>query len=368
MISMGIETRSPISIDIINNLRYRLFNKGGSLPIKILQGASAGVKRKDYYEPVNNWMKKIILIIIITFFNFGCHVAPAGRTSFERHGESGPKTAEPKVSTGNNTVTDSTDIHYNSRYCTECHTKIPNNKTGDSKFLKYNGDYKQLCKCHYETQPRDSHPVDMPPSEDMKARIPREFPLIDQKLSCSTCHDVYMQCQDVRDPYLRQKNFLRGGQTRNILDFCFRCHDIKKFNRYNPHKQLNDKGETIQETCLYCHSEVPSVKEINRQNSYLIGDRTALCIGCHNPVDKTSLHYRHLRRPSAGVLERINRMGTEYNIALPLTDSGMVTCVTCHDPHQDGLIPGYRLGAIDPKQEKNNQFSGNLCNKCHEIK
>jgi hypothetical protein len=314
-------------------------------------------------------MKKIIFIIFLLVLNLGCNVGPAGRTSFKNVKE--PFFPKNKIdnSSENKSVSDSTNIHYNARYCSECHTKIPTAGKNNNKFLKFDGDYKQLCKCHYETQARDLHPVDVIPSDETKTLIPKDLPLADDKLTCGTCHDIFVQCQDVQDPYQRQKNFLRGGPYKNIMNLCFKCHEMKKFKKYNPHKQLNEKGDIIQETCFYCHSEVPDIKNLARQHPYLIAESTTtLCIGCHNPADKTSLHYRHVRKPSSSVLQKIKQMEKDNNIVLPLSDTGMITCTTCHDPHQYGLIPGYRSGAIDPGEEKNNQFSGNLCVKCHEMK
>jgi hypothetical protein len=314
-------------------------------------------------------MNKKILIIFIIFFNLGCHAGPVSRTAFDIVKEPVPGKDKIDSSAENNSVSNNTNIHYNARYCSECHTKIPTGSKNNNKFLKFDGDFKQLCKCHYETQKRDSHPVDIIPSDEIKNRISKDSPLVNGKLSCDTCHDIFIQCQDVQDPYMRQKNFLRGGPFKNIMNFCFKCHDITKFKRYNPHKQLNENGDIVQETCFYCHSEVPDVKKLDREHPYLIGGSVStLCIGCHNPVDKMSLHYRHVRRPSPGVLQRIKQMEKDYNMFLPLSDSGMITCTTCHDPHQEGLIPGYRSGAIDPRQAKKNQFSGDLCGKCHEMK
>jgi hypothetical protein len=314
-------------------------------------------------------MKKIILIIFLIILNAGCNLSPPGRTSFDKAKGPFPRESKIDASAENNTISNNTDIHYNAKYCNECHTKIPTRGKDNNKFLKFDGDFKQLCKCHYETQARDLHPVDLIPSDETKKNIPEKFPLSDGNLTCDSCHDIFIQCQDIQDPYQRQKDFLRGGPYKNNMAFCFKCHDIKNFNKYNPHKQLNEKGDVIQETCFYCHTEVPDVRKIDREHPYLIGKSTmALCVGCHNPVDKTSLHYRHVLKPSPSVLQKISQMEKDHNMILPLSDSGMITCTTCHDPHQYGLIPGYRSGAIDPGEEKKNQFSGNLCVKCHEMK
>ena len=64
------------------------------------------------------------------------------------------------------------------------------------KFLRYGGDFKILCRCHYNTEKNYPHPVDLEPSESLKRRIPHELPLQDGKVTCATCHQIFNQCHD----------------------------------------------------------------------------------------------------------------------------------------------------------------------------
>jgi len=263
-------------------------------------------------------------------------------------------------------VTDATDIHYDTRYCTECHEKIPGK--GKDKFLKFGGDYHQLCRCHYRSAGRDLHPVDITPSKEMGSRIPAGFPLNDGKITCGTCHDIYIQCQENQKPFQKGQNFLRGGLFNQRTGLCYECHDRTKFRMYNPHRQLDNHGDMIQETCLYCHSEIPDVTRATNRDIRLIGNYEALCMRCHIKNNKDSLHDRHVRRrPTASILARMKQMEKELNIILPLNNDGDITCVTCHNPHEKGLIPNNRVGAIGAGERKRQRLPENVCIKCHNL-
>ena len=306
-------------------------------------------------------MKRIISIILINLISFACTSSPLNRGVHQKNTTS--KLNE------NKTISNNTNIHYDTNYCTECHINYPENPEIGKNDLKFGGDYKILCKCHNEGSERELHPVDIIPSQEIKARIPSGFPLSDGKINCSTCHDISVQCKDTGKIYHEQVNFLRGGPYSSSLGQCFLCHDPDKFNRYNPHKQLNEEGDIVKKTCLYCHPETPDVK--NRDNKAglkLIGNYTALCRGCHFKTDGSSLHDKHVRRPSADGLAQIKRTEKKLNIRFPLSEDGMITCVTCHNPHQKNLIPDYRSGAIDSVPENSSGFSGAICTECHEMR
>ena len=313
-------------------------------------------------------MKNFIPIILITFISFACSSNPANRALPQKNIASDTTKNLSSKLNRNKTISNNTNIHYDTNYCTECHTNYPKNPEIAKHNLKFGGDYKLLCKCHYEEAGKDLHPVNIIPSQEIKARIPSLFPLFDGKVTCSTCHDITIQCKDVGKIYEKIK-FLRGGPYNSRLDQCFLCHDPNRFNRFNPHEQLNNNGDIINNTCLYCHPEVPDVK--NRDNNAglkLIGNRTALCRGCHMKTNDNSLHDKHIRKPSADVLAHIKKTEKELNIKFPLGEDGMITCVTCHNPHQKNLIPDYRSGTIDTVPENSSGFSGAICTECHEMR
>ena len=156
-------------------------------------------------------MKNFIPIILITFISFACSSNPANRALPQKNIASDTTKNLSSKLNRNKTISNNTNIHYNINYCTECHINNPKNPEIGKQDLKFGGDYKILCKCHDEGPTRELHPVDIIPSQEIKARIPSGFPLSDGKITCSTCHDIYMQCKDIDRIYLRQVKFLRGG-------------------------------------------------------------------------------------------------------------------------------------------------------------
>jgi hypothetical protein len=269
------------------------------------------------------------------------------------------------------TVTETTDIHYTGKYCTECHEKTP--VEGGDKFLKFGGDFTQLCRCHGYTAGTYIHPVDIEPSEEKKPKIPDDLPLQDGKITCSTCHDIYMQCQ--YNPRLKQlnKNFLRGAPYVSRTTMCFRCHDEKKYKMLDPHTQLTAKGDIIVEKCLYCHVEKPDVERASSiKDIKLIGGFEVLCSRCH--FEQSQLHpinANHLRKPTVKTLEMMKEAERRFGIILPLNYEGKVTCITCHNPHERGVIPAYKAAAKGASEEYRLRLPGKteqICLACHKDK
>lgn len=320
-------------------------------------------------------MKRLSIAILIILTVSGCYaerkesVFDKKESIFSRKGSisSKKKDRDTSLTVTSKKATDSTDIHYTGRYCKECHEKIP--KRGGGKFLKFGGDFKQLCNCHFKKTDIHLHPVDITPSEKMKRRVPNDLPLLDGKLSCSTCHDIVAQCEEnpLDKLFIKGLGFLRGAPFKTETDLCFRCHDKTKYKRFNPHKQVDEHEEIMTEKCLYCHFEVPYEKQKGFTFKRLIGDRKELCLRCHNKLVNQSFHAQHIRRPSAQILERMKQVKDEFNIILPLTDDGEITCVTCHNPHDRRLMPSKseQEGGEDTKFR--HRVSGNLCIRCHMV-
>jgi hypothetical protein len=63
----------------------------------------------------------------------------------------------------------------------------------------------------------------------------------------------------------------------------------------------------------------------------------------------------------------MKRLQVEYNIVLPLDRKGQITCATCHNPHQKGLIPDQRAGAGGAGAAHRHRIHENLCIKCHPM-
>lgn len=267
------------------------------------------------------------------------------------------------------TVTEATDVHYSAKYCLECHKKTP--VKGGNILLKFEGDFTQLCRCHGYTPGTYIHPVDITPSKEKKEMIPIDFPLQDGKLTCITCHDMYKQCQPEEKNKLNKK-FLRGYPFLHRTDLCFRCHDEKKYKRLDPHKQIDAEGNIIKEKCLYCHVEKPDEKTATFKDIKVIGNLEVLCFRCHfekgkfHPINAT-----HLRKPSNKTVKSMKAAERKYGIILPLNYKGRITCATCHNPHEKGVIPAEKPGAKGASVKYRFRFPleiGQICVACHKDK
>ncbi|MCK5139423.1 MAG: hypothetical protein KAQ85_06250 [Thermodesulfovibrionia bacterium] len=295
-------------------------------------------------------MKQFIILILLILSLF------AG-TLFAQEGEM----VEPMAVTTDIPAT--TDLHYTGKFCKECHEKIP--EKGKNKFLKYDGNFTQLCWCHGYEPGSYIHPVDVVPSEEKKSKIPENLPLKDGKIYCGTCHDIYMQCQD--NPEMKQwnKRFLRGAPYSHRTDLCFYCHDEKKYKMLDPHDQLNANGDIIVEKCLYCHIEKPDEVHATFKDVKLVGNLEILCQRCHgersHPAGKN-----HLRKPSEMTLAVMKQEAEKFNIVLPLDYDGKITCSTCHNPHERGIIPAERAGAKGASERFRHRLPGSICLACHQ--
>ena len=311
-------------------------------------------------------MKRFVLFIVVLML--GAHACQSLRKeSVFSRGNGAPvhEEAQQLPPTPISQLPASTDLHFSADYCLECHERIPSDRK--APFLRYNGDFKLLCRCHYKNEQVHVHPVSGRPSPEVT--IPSGYPLRDGDLTCSTCHDIYIQCRDnpVEKVLSKGQGFLRGSPYRNRMDLCFNCHDRSRYPRYNPHLQLEATGAIIETKCLYCHSDVPDVKRSTSKEVHIIAPYTALCVGCHYRTSKQPLHVRHIRKPTADILKQMQKTQKELHIVLPLDNDGKITCVTCHNPHQKGLIPDESAGATGAGAVHRHRLSGNMCIRCHPM-
>ncbi|GBD96303.1 MAG TPA: hypothetical protein ENG83_00490 [Nitrospirae bacterium] len=267
-------------------------------------------------------------------------------------------------------VSKNTDIHYTGKYCSECHEKTP--VKGGNKFLKSGGDFTQLCKCHGYTPGAYIHPAGVVPSEEKRKKIPEDFPLKDGRISCSTCHDIYLQCR--KNPRLKvlNKRFLRGAPYVSRTTLCFRCHDEKKYRMLDPHNQLTEKGAIIVDKCLYCHVKKPDEKTATFKEVRLIGNLEALCFRCHFKQSRFHpINANHLVKPSPAIIKNMKDAEQKFGIILPLNYEGKITCPTCHNPHERGVIPWDKpsaKGASEKYRLRLSELNLQICIACHKDK
>ena len=256
-------------------------------------------------------------------------------------------------------VTKAAEYHYTGKYCADCHSQIP--QEGGNRFLKYGGDYNKLCKCH--APENYVHPVDIEVSEEKKVTIPAELPLQNGKITCLTCHDIYWQCQKRRV----DKNSLRGSRSPKRSDFCYKCHDKASYKMLDIHIQLNARGEIIVDRCLYCHTDKPNETRARYEDVKFIGDLEMMCQRCHAIRGNHAGNVNHLIRPSTAALARMQAMENKFGIILPLDKNGKLTCITCHNPHDKGVIQAESPAAKGAGSKYRQRLPGRLCIECHQI-
>lgn len=261
------------------------------------------------------------------------------------------------------------NLHYTGQYCSACHSATPTAGSGDPK-LKFNGDLEQLCGgCHDSTEKNYLHPVGVVPSPAKRAQKPADFPLVDGKLACTTCHDLYLQCQ--ADPAVnpgRKKNpktSLRGAPFKQRTDFCFNCHDRQNYEMQNPHDQKDDSGKLYAEKCLYCHKVKPDEQKDHFKDIQVLNNIEDICQGCHVITGNHSGNYNHLIAPSEKFQKRFTEMEKKFNIILPLAANGKMSCMTCHNPHEKGIIPEDSPAATGADSKYRHRLPGRLCQECH---
>ncbi len=272
-------------------------------------------------------------------------------------------------------VTYDTDVHFNEMYCTECHMQIP--VKGGETFLRFNEDA-QTCRCHGYTTETYTHPVGMPPSAAIKENMPPDLPLAEGKITCNTCHAIAMQCNAGQQTRRSNKQFLRFYSPKSRTALCYQCHKKTDYERLSPHRQLDENGKIIEVKCLYCHKFKPDEKTatLEKQRSdtpgtvEFVAELSTLCFRCHFRQTKQHIiTVNHLLVKPPPKIRANMRLSEKMRwIILPLDDAGSLTCATCHNPHERGVIPAASPGAKGASEKsrlrvtlKNNK----ICKACH---
>jgi hypothetical protein len=228
--------------------------------------------------------------------------------------------------------------HWKDVMCISCHDREP---VIDDPALKFNGDINLLCnRCHDGIVARnDVHPTNKAPTENVS--IPSAMPLKNGKLTCETCHDSSLQEGGEKGSSVGRTNpkFLRDGfVTRN--EFCFRCHIQEQYGKLNAHNQMDESGSINNQRCLFCHSSLPDLEVAGTgTEEFDIDSLDEYCTVCHASPRYLSDHPvgEHLVEPSRDVYEAIETSTERIGVELPMFND-KITCVTCHNPHQQGVI------------------------------
>jgi len=279
--------------------------------------------------------------------------------------------------------------HRDTSACVSCHTSVK----GGRESLRFDGDVSRLCQsCHDGRRAgREAHPVGMVPSPALAPRIPPEFPLANGVLTCLSCHEVSAGCRPGDPNAAPNYRLLRRWQASDPLLFCSGCHARERYSAFNAHDQL-EAGRVKTETCTWCHVEVPDVNSYPPEDApyTLRGKSFAVCANCHAVVEGHPTGTHLGAAPSPQLLWHICAYELQPKLRLPferlfeyakaaqraprsipLDENDRITCYTCHNPHEKGLLPDGNPRALgaEPEQAERHRLrarDGKLCVVCHE--
>ncbi|MFQ5559675.1 MAG: hypothetical protein ACE5FU_03695 [Nitrospinota bacterium] len=153
----------------------------------------------------------------------------------------------------------------------------------------------------------------------------------------------------------------------------------------NPHDQINDEGELDEQVCILCHQSVPSRDAEDIEDVTFLfekfKDLKEMCFTCHpermhpgggtfataDPRWKKWGAPNHWVRPTEIVEEKMDSMLSEMEIILPLDPkTEEITCVTCHNPHELGVLRGAANVGADGNLRLR-KLNAPICLMCHDL-
>ncbi len=280
-------------------------------------------------------------------------------------------------------IKDIPDPHWNVNGCAACHKGKPGRK---KIRLRGKGINATCNNCHLALADNGhDHPQAVAVPKSMRKRMDPAFrktlrrgKKAERLMSCSSCHDILMQCTKKRfsDREINPK-FMRGGPYRARTGLCYKCHDKKAYQRLNSHDQISESGEIQPEKCLICHMRVP--RELDDGSAvdtelWVKTDYASLCLNCHRWTPHPGGDFpfldqggpKHLVKPPPGIRRHMLKMEKINGLILPLEDdNGQIYCATCHNPHERGVLKNPRAakGADEPKRLRSSQ----MCENCHDL-
>ncbi|MDT8317591.1 MAG: cytochrome c3 family protein [bacterium] len=246
--------------------------------------------------------------------------------------------------------------------CSACHEGKP--ERGKAALMQPENPSKRCRDCHRYNNEGDHHPSSLisGPTGDT-AIIDPDFKLYSGNMECLTCHQIHTG----EDYGLGTRNFLVGAPYADRRDICFRCHQKAVYKDINPHgDMLEENGDLKQSTCLVCHAEVPDPKVDRTGDVKFRAAVSFLCWRCHPLMAQDFMDKHYLKKPSARRSVEMRWSEEDHDIILPLDSTRRITCSTCHNPHQAGVVIDERAkkGAGAKKRLR----SDKICEKCHRGK
>lgn len=248
--------------------------------------------------------------------------------------------------------------------CVSCHRMTPSDISLDRPFPEGIDPSSVCLDCHHYSD--NHHPVNFIPQMEFSNPDMATFPLFDGEIRCLTCHKVH----GAQGP-VAGKKLLRGGPYIYRSEICFLCHDKDLNTRISPHRMLNDQGDTKkvngESVCLICHAAVPDQKTDDRVDVTFKADIAFLCWRCHPPMANAFFKGHFLVKPKTRTLEYMIKVQAEDGVMLPLQPRDRITCSTCHNPHQKGVISYGPAQAGEDAPARLRMQNGDVCSSCHNI-
>ncbi len=256
-------------------------------------------------------------------------------------------------------------VHSGKSACVTCHrTTTPSSSDSGSSFAGGIDPSAACLDCHHYNV--NHHPVNVAPDGEYARKATGALPLYDGQVRCLTCHQAHTDagCGNLKGtPAL-----LRGGPYADKRTLCFMCHYAEKYAEINPHKMLDENGNirTVNGSvvCLLCHTEKPDPSG-DPGNVEFKADVAFLCQRCHTPMKGTFLDSHLHITPSRSVRSLMKKNEKASDIAMPLALDGMITCSTCHNPHQSGVILRKAASAGADAPGRLRIAKEEMCTACH---
>ena len=222
------------------------------------------------------------------------------------------------------------------------------------------GDTCLICHPDYT---KNHHPIDFAPPENALVHVDKDkFPLFAGKIQCFTCHTTTGPNID------RNQKLLRGGPYGDNRELCFQCHRQDRYSEIDVHKMLQEDGafRTIEGklVCTFCHPE--DINNLYTTDTVQFkADISFLCLRCHPEMRSPHIRPHFYKVPADTMLAKIDEFVERYKVILPLVPRGRMSCATCHNPHQKGVLVDERAmaGADSPYRLRAEKFL--LCYGCH---
>ena len=217
-----------------------------------------------------------------------------------------------------------------------------------------------VCHRDYKT---NHHPIDFIPHESDLVKINTTiYPLFEGKIQCFTCHTAEGEYTP------GNLKMLRGGPFQDIRKLCFQCHFKEKYAEINVHKMHQDNGalRVIEGklVCTFCHPE--HIDNLYSTETIVFkADVPFLCLRCHPEMRDPQIKPHFLKTPTESLKKKIKIFEEQNNVILPLIPRGKISCATCHNPHQKGVLsdPSPAKGADSSNRLRMDKAK--LCYACH---